>query len=565
MTRLWRQRYEVIALAAVIAAAIAPTPLIAYALAAFVLAVTAWSYRDDQATVRTAKLLAVLAVLVAAWSGETPLWTLTAACVLAAGFLAVAGAVRIALGLSHLETVNLVVHRSFAQRAAEPKLIISATGAAATLLPFAAAVPEPMRPVTDAAALGIMLAVLLWTAVAVLANLRRRRVESHPIDEDVVAAVEALQPRFVVHFGGARFSEYQIQMWLPYFDQIGDPYLVLVRDAHLMKGTAACTSAPIVLAPGQNVLDKLLPQSVRACFYSNHAQKNTALIRHGELLHIQLMHGDSDKAISRSALSLMYDRVFVAGQAGVDRYHRHGVDLPEHKFRLIGRPQLHGIRVGERERAEGEAPVVLYAPTWTGFTEDVNYSSLEEGRTIVQAVLAREASVIFRTHPYTRTNAAYQAHAEEIRAILAADAASTGRPHRWGPAAEQELSLVDCINAADVAVSDISGAASDWLYSGRPFAMTDPKGLREDYLEEFPVAEGAYLLEPGAANIEAVLDEMLVTDSKAVRRQATREYYLGDHAPGDLFEVFAGAVRETYAEPVRKEVAALVGEPVQAA
>jgi len=554
MTRLWRQRYEVIALVAVIAAAAAPSPLIAYALAAFVLAGTAWSFRDDLTVVRTAKLLAVLAVLVGAWSSETPLWTLTLACILAAGFLAVSTAARIALGLSHLETVNLDVRRAFAQRAAEPKLILAATGAAATLLPFAAAAPEPMRPVTDAAALGITVVTLAWAGVAVVANLRRRRVETHPIDEAVVAAVEALQPRFVVHFGGARFSEYQIQMWLPYFDQIGDPYLVLVRDAHLMKGTAACTSAPIVLAPGQNVLDKLLPESVRACFYSNHAQKNTALVRHGELLHIQLMHGDSDKAISRSALSLMYDRVFVAGRAGVDRYHRHGVDIPEHKFRLVGRPQLHDIRVGERERAEGEAPVLLYVPTWTGFTEDVNYSSLNEGKRIVEAAVARGATVVFRTHPYTRTNAAYQAHAEEIRALLAADAARTSRPHRWGPAAEREWSLADCINGSDVAVCDISGAASDWLFCGRPFAMTDPRGLREEYLAEFPLAEGSYQLEPGADNIEKVLDELLDTDSKAALRAEVREYYLGSGTPETLFEDFASAVRETYAEPVNKPV-----------
>ncbi|MFC3492394.1 CDP-glycerol glycerophosphotransferase [Glycomyces rhizosphaerae] len=550
MSRLWRQRYEILAIAAVIAAA-AQLPLAAYALAAVVLVATTWSPREDP-IVRTAKLLSVCAVLVVAWPVEPPHWPLITACILAAGYFSVSSMVRTALGLSHLETVNLDVRRSFAQRAAEPRLVLSVAGGASALLPFAAAAPDAVRPVTDVAALVAVLAALVWTGTAVLANLRRRMRESHPIDHAVVAAVEALQPKFIVHFGGARLSEYQIQMWLPYFDKIGDPYLILVRDAHLMRGTAACTSAPIVLAPGQSVLDKLLPASVRACFYSNHAQKNTALVRHGELLHIQLMHGDSDKAISRSALALMYDRVFVAGRAGVDRYLRHGVDIPEHKFREIGRPQLHDIKVGARPRAEGEAPVVLYAPTWTGFTEDVNYSSLNEGRRIVEALIARGASVIFRTHPYTRTNAAYQAFADEIRSLLAADAASTGRPHRWGPAAESALSLADCVNAADAAVCDISGAASDWLFCGRPFAMTDPRGLRDGYLEEFPLAKAAYLLEPGAGNVEAVLDDLLEADPKAVLRAETREYYLGDHAPEDLFAVFTEAVRETYAEPVEK-------------
>src|SRR5690606_19987106 len=195
--------------------------------------------------------------------------------------------------------------------------------------------------------------------------------------------------------------------------------------------------------------------------------------------------------------------------------------------------------------------VVLYTPTWSGLTSDVNYSSLKQGKKIVTALLGRDVTIIFRTHPYTRTNAAYLALAEEIKALIAADAAETGRAHLWGSQAES-VSLSDCVNASDVAISDISGTASDWLYCGRPFAMTDPKGFGEDYLEEFPLAKAAYLLDRNAANIEEVLDELLVTDSKAGVRAEVREYYLGDIAPEDLVEVFSEEVKATYAGPVVK-------------
>ncbi|HEY1093244.1 MAG TPA: hypothetical protein VGE61_00970, partial [Glycomyces sp.] len=133
MSRLWRQRYEVLAIAAIIAAA-AQTPLAAYALAAVVLAATAWSPRGE-APARTAGLLAVCAVLVAAWPVDPPQWPLLAACVLIAGFLSVAGLVQAALGLAHLVTVNLPVRRTFAQRAADPEVVLTAVGAAAALLP----------------------------------------------------------------------------------------------------------------------------------------------------------------------------------------------------------------------------------------------------------------------------------------------------------------------------------------------------------------------------------------------------------------------------------------------
>ncbi len=32
------------------------------------------------------------------------------------------------------------------------------------------------------------------------------------------------------------------------------------------------------------------------------------------------------------------------------------------------------------------------------------------------------------------------------------------------------MSLMDCINAADALITDISAVASDWLYSEKPFA-----------------------------------------------------------------------------------------------
>ncbi len=560
MSRIWGKRHEIMAIAVVLSYAVGVEPLIVYGAAAVVLAYSAWSSRRSVAGTRTARLLVVLAVAGETWTEDSSRWPLLASGVLLALFLVVAQAVHQALNISHLTTVNLEVRRSLRERCSAPGAAAVSIGALSMLYVLTAAAPASIRPAADPGLLVVTVALLAWIGSTVLGNYLRRKRESHPIDKAVVNAVEELSPKFIVHFGGAVRSEYQIQMWLPYFDRIGDPYLVLVRDPHLLAGTAACTEAPIVVARTQTVLDKLLPESVRACFYSNHAQKNTALIRHGEYLHVQLMHGDSDKAISRSALALMYDRVFVAGQAGVDRYHRHGVDIPDYKFRKIGRPQLHGIRVGERD-GEHERPTVLYTPTWTGFTEDVNYSSLREGRRIVEALLARDVDVIFRTHPYTKSNAAYFACAEEIRERIAADAARTGRNHRWGKVAEEDMTLNDCINAADAAISDISGSASDWLYGGRPFAMTDPKGLGEDYLEEFPLAEGAYLLEADADNIEQVLDELLIHDSKAELRAETRRYYLGDIAPEDLFDVFADAVRETYAAPVEKPASGRLVRP----
>ncbi|MDA1358498.1 CDP-glycerol glycerophosphotransferase family protein [Glycomyces luteolus] len=555
LLKSWSIRLNLLAVAAVLSAVALPhLPWLPLALALVVFGASAWQSGSSIAAQRIPRTLTALAVLIGTWfAGGLDRWPLLAAGVMVTVFTAYSDVAARALNVGFLETANLGVVRTRRQRMTSPPVIATLTNWLAIVYVLAAAVPEGGAAlVTDAVFLVVSLGVLGWTGAAILENYLHRRRVAHPVDIQVISAIRRLQPRFVIHFAGARESEYQLTMWLPYFERVGDPYMILIRDRYLYDGIVGRTSAPIVLAPAQSVLDTILPESVRSCFYVNHAVKNAQLIKLDNYLHVQLMHGDSDKAISRSPVSLMYDRVFVAGQAGIDRYHRHGVDIPNYKFRKIARPQLHDLQVGGRDKVEGSLPVVLYTPTWTGLTADVNYSSLKQGKRIVEAVLAREVTLIFRTHPYTRTNAAYQALADEIKAVIAADAAKTGRAHLWGAQAESEVSLTDCVNAADVAISDISGTASDWIYSGRPFAMTDPKGFREGYLEQFPLAKAAYLLDPDAGNIEKVLDELLVTDSKAALRAEVREYYLGDVAPEELVPLFVEEVKATYGEPVRK-------------
>lgn len=555
LLKSWSVRLNLLAVVSVITAvALHSLSWLTLLLAFAVFGSIAWRSPSAVATMRIARTLTAIAVLINVWfSGGIDRWPLLAAGVAVTLYLAYADIVARTLGIAYLQTVGFDIERSRREQLATPPAIGRVLNVLTVLYVLAAVPIRPVAYVTDAVFLAAALAAFGWTGSVILGKYLHRRRESHPVDGRVMTAITRLQPKYVIHFAGSRESEYQLAMWLPYFERVGDPYMIIVRDRYLLDGIAARTDAPIVLVPAQSVLDRILPESVRACFYVNHAVKNAQLIKLPKYIHVQLMHGDSDKAISRSPVSLMYDRVFVAGQAGVDRYHRHGVDIPHYKFRKIGRPQLHDIKVGRRDKLDTGRRVVLYTPTWTGLTADVNYSSLVQGKRIVRAILDRDVDIIFRTHPYTRTNAAYLALAEEIKAMIAADAASSGRAHLWGGQAETAVTLSDCVNASDVAISDISGTASDWLYCGRPFAMTDPKGFEDDYLEEFPLARASYLLEPDAGNIEAVLDELLVTDSKAETRAEVRKYYLGDIDPEDLVGIFVEEVKATYAEPVRKE------------
>ncbi|MFF0820529.1 CDP-glycerol glycerophosphotransferase family protein [Micromonospora haikouensis] len=380
-------------------------------------------------------------------------------------------------------------------------------------------------------------------AGAVAADLAKRRFRPGAGGSAVARALRAHRPEFLLHFSAPPGSEYQVTMWLPYLERIGRPFFVMVREPEFLAPIAAATSAPVVYCPTLKAMDEALVPSLKVAFYVNHGAKNSHCIRFSQLTHVQIHHGDSDKAPSANPVTALFDRNFVAGRAAIDRYARAGVDIPAEKFVVVGRPQVESIEV-RRAPATGLAnPTVLYTPTWTGHHADANYCSLPVGETIVRGLLARGATVILRAHPYTGQNPASARQLARLTELLAADRARTGRQHVFGAAASRELSLVDCVNRSDALVSDVSGVISDYLYSGKPYAVTDMVGDGDRFVERFPLAGSGYVLRRDAGNLDEVLGLLLDTDPKAAARWGTRAHYLGDFPAESYAEAFLAAAR----------------------
>ncbi len=82
------------------------------------------------------------------------------------------------------------------------------------------------------------------------------------------------------------------------------------------------------------------------------------------------------------------------------------------------------------------------------------HSSLPIGTVIISALLARNATVIFRPHPANRKLPEAAAAIAAIDELLRPDAESTSRPHRWGAAAS-DPTFGELANAADAMVADV--------------------------------------------------------------------------------------------------------------
>ncbi|MEU7652859.1 CDP-glycerol glycerophosphotransferase family protein [Micromonospora taraxaci] len=377
---------------------------------------------------------------------------------------------------------------------------------------------------------------------AVALDLARRRFRPAAGGGAVGRALRRHQPEFVLYFSAPPGSEYQVTMWLPYLERIGRPFLVMLREPEFLAPIAAATDAPVVYCPTLRAMDEALVPSLRAAFYVNHGAKNSHCIRFTQLTHVQLHHGDSDKAPSANPVSGIFDRIFVAGPAAIDRYARAGVQIPADKFVVVGRPQVESIQV-RQEPARGLAhPTVLYTPTWTGHHADADYCSLPVAEQLLRRLLERGATVILRAHPYTTQNPASARQLGRLTELLTADRARTGRQHVFGSAA-RELSLTECVNSSDALVSDVSGVISDYLYSGKPYAVTDMGGEGDRFVERFPLAGSGYVLRRDMSNVDEVLTDLLDTDPLAEARWATRRRYLGDFPAESYADAFLSAAR----------------------
>ncbi|MGW4156894.1 CDP-glycerol glycerophosphotransferase family protein [Micromonospora chersina] len=510
------------------------------AVAVAALAATAWERRVRPTADGLAESVLVAAGILVGYArrldaGFDPALTATALVLL--GLVLLVGPLRDA-GALEIRAANLPV-RSWtplvAARLGDALLVLLALVALAAglALPAWAALAATLLVAAGCGAVGL--------------DLARRRFRPPAGGGPVGRALRRHQPEFVLYFSAPPGSEYQVTMWLPYLERIGRPFMVLLREPEFLPTVAAATRAPVVFCPTLKTMDEALVPSLRAAFYVNHGAKNSHCIRFSQLTHVQLHHGDSDKAPSANPVSAIFDKIFVAGPAAIERYARAGVDIPAEKFVVVGRPQVEAIEV-RREPATAPAhPTVLYTPTWTGHHADANYCSLPVAETVIRRLLDRGATVILRAHPYTAQNPASARQLARLTELLAADRAKSGRAHLWGAAAARDLTLTECVNRADALVSDVSGVISDWLYSGKPYAVTDMGVDGEHFVERFPLAGSGYVLRRDMSNVDEVLTELLDTDPKAADRWATRVRYLGDFPAESYAEVFLDAARRQLA------------------
>ncbi|WP_069172773.1 hypothetical protein [Streptomyces griseus] len=129
-----------------------------------------------------------------------------------------------------------------------------------------------------------------------------------------------------------------------------------------------------------------------------------------------------------------------------------------------------------------------------------------------------------------------------------------------------EPRLYDCFNESDAMVSDISSVVSDFIASGKPYAVTDSAGMgAEEFQRQNTAVRAAVILSNPATEIDALLAAVTdpAADTLAEARRELKRYLLGPDEPTSL-EQFDTAVRALAAKAEARNigVARSLGEPV---
>ena len=346
-----------------------------------------------------------------------------------------------------------------------------------------------------------------------------------------------------VFFATGPENFYQFEQWRLPLEHLAQqhPVFVIVDRPDTGDRLLQITRLPVAFARGSAALEELVAErDVRIVLYLNQLEANFRMLRFASPVHIQIGHGESDKAGSVSNQHKAYDLVFVGGDAGRDRLDRalRGFDATERTL-AVGRPQLDHSYPGAPNWPLDSGMRIWYAPTWEGDRPSIAYGSLaSHGVAIIEALVADPSiRVIYR--PHARTGYASRKDREADKAIRAL-LAKAGDRHlidRNGYGWQWDF--------ADACITDISAVAYDWLATGKPLVITEP--APSAYRTPSRLLDTLPLL--GAGEAGEVMARILALQGDSAATEQLRKltyHYFGDVSAQQSTKRFEDAIERAY-------------------
>ncbi|MGO2036392.1 MAG: CDP-glycerol glycerophosphotransferase family protein [Brevibacterium sp.] len=359
----------------------------------------------------------------------------------------------------------------------------------------------------------------------------------------------------VVYFGDAKSKFYQLQQWIPVLEELNRIHkvaIVLRRPSTLLR-VRKMTRLPVVLKRRFDPLHTFYhANDFKLALYVNNGMTNFQSLGYAPMVHVHVNHGESDKLSMVSNQAKSYDKVFVAGEAAIERHRKALLDFDEQALVKVGRPQLDIERPSELDAAP--VRTVMYAPTWEGENDSNNYTSVDiYGPQIVEAALRLENTrLIYKPHPRVQSSKDpdIQAANTRIRELLEeANLEIEDEAQRHQILMQGDILAM--FDAVDLLITDVSSVGLDFLYlrPDRPLILTDRRNDTAKLNEEAPITTATPIVNASTVgSIVEAFEHALDEDTRATERRALRIYYFGEGEKGTSTRLFTEAVSELIAK-----------------
>lgn len=334
-----------------------------------------------------------------------------------------------------------------------------------------------------------------------------------------------------LHFADPPSKLYQVRQWLPVFEQGPHPTIVVTRTVETYDALVGSTTLPVLFVPGfEDLMAFYDSADFRCVVYVNNGWGNFQSLAYQEAVHIHVNHGESDKICMVSNQAKAYDRVFVAGDAAIERHRAALAWFDDSHLVPVGRPQLDlDVPVPVPPHA---GATITYAPTWEGEDEANNYTSIDlYGIALIEAALAQPgARVLYKPHPRivsSTTPSIVRAHERIVEAI-----GTAGSPH----AVLVDADMLGVIRATDLLIGDVSSVTLDHLYlrPNAPILLCDRRSDPGRLVADAPLARAVLTVdESSIGSAQATIAGLLTADTTRESRARMRAHYFGDLATGE--------------------------------
>lgn len=344
-----------------------------------------------------------------------------------------------------------------------------------------------------------------------------------------------------LYFADPPSKLYQLLQWLPVFE--GHPSLtsiIVVRHVETYDALQGRTSLPVLLVPSYEVLMELYDHAdFHAVIYVNNGWTNFQSLAYQQAVHIHVNHGESDKICMVSNQAKAYDKVFVAGEAAIQRHAAALAWFDADQLVPVGRPQL------DLDVPSALKPglfTITYAPTWEGEDDANNYTSLDVyGERIIQAALEQpQVRVVYKPHPRVPISDNPRVRAAHEAVVQAIETAQQREPSA-GHCVLMDSDVLSVIAGTDLLIADVSSVTLDHLYlrPDAPIVICDRRNDMDQLLIDAPISRAAHVVNSTTVGqLSADVARLREHDTKKEERARLRTFYFGELMRGESTQRF---------------------------